>query len=258
MHIKYWRRGRQAVQALSLIVFTLLVIYTLRDVQGLLAADELMRLDPLAGIAAMVASRRWMARFIPALILLGATLVLGRFWCGWLCPLGTLIDWTSRSPERNRPIPKVWRRAKYGLLFLILFAALWGNLTLLLLDPLTIFVRAVGTVVVPALNWVITEAEIVLYRAPALYRAVDAVDGALRGPILSYTQPLYLGALLTSALLGDALALNLATQRAWCRYVCPLGGLLSLAARVSWLKRKHSGACAYCGACEEACPMGTI
>lgn len=258
MHIAIWRRGRQVVQALSLLFFTLLVVYTWRDVQGILAADDLMRLDPLAGLGAMLAARRWLVRFVPALVLLGATLILGRFWCGWLCPLGTLIDWTSRDASRDRPLPKHWHGVKYGLLFIVLFAALWGNLTLMILDPLTIFIRALGTVILPGLHGLITQAERFLYRVPALWGPVDAVDALLRGPILSAEQPLYIGTLLTSAMFGGVLALNWITQRAWCRYFCPLGGLLSLVSRASWLKRKRSAACAYCGACEEPCRMGAI
>ena len=79
MKIVHWRRLRQGVQALSLLLSLVLVVYTLRDVGGALAADDLLSLDPLVGAAAMLSTRHWLARFVPALVLLGATLALGRF-----------------------------------------------------------------------------------------------------------------------------------------------------------------------------------
>lgn len=258
MRIVHWRRLRQGVQAFSLLLSLVLVAYTLRDARGALAADDLLRLDPLVGAAAMLSTRHWLARFVPALVLLGATLALGRFWCGWLCPLGTLIDWISPRSRRGRALAPRWRGVKYGLLFVILFAALWGNLTLLILDPLTIFVRTLASVILPGLNWLIGQAEIALYNVPFLRGAIEVADSALRGPILAYEQPYYGGAVLIAALFGGILALNLIARRAWCRYFCPLGGLLSLISRASWLKRTRSGDCAYCGACEEDCRMGTI
>ena len=50
------------------------------------------RLDPLVGAAAMLAGRQFMAVFWPAAIVVALTLVFGRFFCGWVCPLGTLLD----------------------------------------------------------------------------------------------------------------------------------------------------------------------
>ena len=251
---------RRVVQALALVLFLGLAIYSWRSLRLPAPANILLRLDPLAGLAAMLAARRWLAAFTPALLLAVATLFLGRFWCGWLCPLGTLIDWLSPRPLATRePDPSSrWRGIKYGLLFLTLFAALWGNLTLLFLDPLTIFLRSVSTLFLPALNWLITQAEVALYRVGSLRGVVEDLDTLLRSALLSYKQPHYGGALLFALFLGGILALGLVARRAWCRYLCPLGGLFALLSRASWLKRRVSDACVSCGACAHKCPMGTI
>jgi len=84
-----------------------------------------------------------------------------------------------------------------------------------------------------------------------------SADRALRGTLLSYEQPYY-GGVLLAALLGGILAFGLVARRAWCRYLCPLGGLYSLTSRASWLKRRVSTSCVQCGACTSVCPMGTI
>jgi len=257
-----WRQGRRIVQALSFLLFLVSIAITVRvtgESRRILSPDALFRLDPLAAVAAMLAARRWMVRLAPALGFVGVTLILGRFWCGWLCPLGTLIDWFSpRRALRKEPPSSRWRSIKYGLLFLILSAAVLGNLTLMILDPLTIFLRSVGMVVLPALTWLVTRAEIALYRAVFLRGVLGSIDRTLRGVVLSYQQPYYGSGLLLAGLLAGVLSLSLLARRGWCRYLCPLGALLGLLAKASWLKRKVSPACVNCGACERECLMGTV
>ncbi|MFC1893118.1 hypothetical protein ACFLYR_03665 [Chloroflexota bacterium] len=52
---KTWRRLRQAVQILALLLFLYLMLGTRQDGTTILPHDLFFRLDPLAGIAAMVA-----------------------------------------------------------------------------------------------------------------------------------------------------------------------------------------------------------
>jgi MauM/NapG family ferredoxin protein len=254
----YWRRARQAAQALSLLLFVAIVLYTLRGAGAPLRADALMRLDPLAGAAAMLSARRWLAAFVPAVVLVVATLALGRFWCGWLCPLGTLIDWTA--PRRHgKPDPDSrWRSLKYVLLFATLLAAFWGSLTLLALDPLTIVIRTMSTVALPALGWLVSQAQVWMYRIAPLRGVADGMDGLLRGVVLHYPQPHYAGGLLLMGLFAGILLLNHVARRAWCRYLCPLGAMLGLLSKVSWLKRRVGAGCVNCGVCARECRMGTI
>jgi len=250
------QQTRRAVQAITFATAVLLLMLTrggalLRPFSG-----WLMRVDPLAAIAATIASRQWLL-FWPALILLGLTIALGRFWCAWICPLGTLIDWTAPSASKFDPGSRA-RSVKYLGLFIVLFAALWGNLSLLLLDPLGLFVRTMSTAVLPGLNWLVTQAEIIAYRIPIFRGPTDALDPLLRRLFLTYPQPYYTDSLAAGILLAAILLLNRIAPRAWCRYLCPLGALLSLISRISWLRRKVTTACISCNACADSCPMGTI
>jgi MauM/NapG family ferredoxin protein len=252
-----WRRVRRAVQILSLGLFTLMVLWTPGHPAGWLTAHGLVSLDPLAAVASMLSSRRLLLTFLPALVLILLTLVLGRFWCGWLCPLGSVVEWTSPRRARN-VVPRRWHGAKYSLLFLILFAALFGSLTLLVLDPVTLFVRTLATAVLPAVQWLVTRLQEGLYRTGFLAGAADALDALLRPAVLSYRQPYIQGLWPAVLLFAAVLGLNRLAPRFWCRYLCPLGGLLGLVSKASWQKRCVSDSCIRCGACQRGCQMDAI
>jgi len=85
----------------------------------------------------MLASRVWIPRLALALVTLGLTLAFGRVWCGWLCPLGTLLEWVCfrSAPWRAATLSPCWRMVKNFVLLVVLATALFGNLSLLILDP---------------------------------------------------------------------------------------------------------------------------
>ncbi|HEY65883.1 MAG TPA: 4Fe-4S binding protein, partial [Caldilineae bacterium] len=259
MRAQSWHRMRPWIQIVSFLLFLLLFMTAGRVPWP--PTDLYFLLDPLVGIAGMLASRH----LLPTLLLgtfiaLAVTLALGRVWCGWICPLGTTLDWTpGRQPRLDQCDPSPhWRQAKYFLLGLILIMALMGSLTLLILDPITLLYRALATALWPGLVHLITGAESALYQVPLLGVLIDAFEAAARGPILPLYQPLYRGNVLVLSLLGLILALNAIRKRFWCRYLCPLGALLGLASKVAWLRRVVEEGCIDCHLCARACPMGTI
>jgi polyferredoxin/NAD-dependent dihydropyrimidine dehydrogenase PreA subunit len=104
---RQWRRLK-ALRIFSQILFgaAFLIIY-LRSLDPFSSADNFfLRFDPLI----LLTQRRLFAGLvIPALLVLLLTFVLGRFFCGWMCPLGGLIDILDalrarlRYPRRHRP-----------------------------------------------------------------------------------------------------------------------------------------------------------
>ena len=196
------------------------------------------------------------------LIALALALVAGRAWCGWLCPLGTVLDWTPahKPAPKEADLARRWRQAKYFLLGLILVAALLGNLSLMFLDPITLIYRTMASAVWPALVAIISGAEraLVGLPVPGLQDAVVAFDNVLRGTVLPMYQPVYGLGGLAVLLFGAVLALNAVRARFWCRYLCPLGALLGLVSKVAWLRRTMSDSCIECARCARACPTGTI
>lgn len=259
MRAQRLRRIRPWVQTLAFLLFVFLLLRAGQT--GFLTADSFFRLDPLVGLASMIAGRRIIpAMLVGALIALAAAVVLGRAWCGWICPLGTLLDWApAAAAKRHEADPRPWlRQVKYFLLLLIAVLALFGNLTFLIFDPLTLLYRSATTAFWPALVALINAAEPILYRIPPLQGPVDAFEAATRGVLLPTLQPVYgLGVFLALLLIGIA-GLNLVRDRFWCRYLCPLGGLLGLVSKVALLRRTVGEGCIECQRCARACPTGTI
>jgi len=260
-----WVRLRQIVQYLFLALFLYLFVLTLKDRWAPLPVDLFYRLDPLAALSASLAGRTIPTQLLLALVTLVATLILGRVWCGWVCPMGTVLDLFSfrRAQDNAIPVSPRWRQVKYFLLFAVLISALFASLTLLILDPITILTRTLATVVMPALNYAFTAVEFWLYGFRPLQAPLTWLDTLLRGTILPATSgefiyPVYQLNVLLALLFIGIVSLNLLTERFWCRYLCPLGALLGLLSKVSWLRRVVGPGCNQCRRCGGECTMGTI
>ena len=260
---KTWRRLRQLTQILAFLLFLYLFVYATFLNPQRTWADLFYRLDPLVALTSMLAGRALIAGLGLAALTLGITLIYGRVWCGWFCPLGSALEWLTpkrvrRRGARRKPPSEKWRSVKVVALFVILAAALFGNQTLLFLDPLTIMTRTMGTAVWPAMRSAIDHIEAFLYRFEFLWDVLDVVHRAVIFPIFRDVESFFtLSAPVFLFFLG-IVALNGVTERFWCRYLCPLGGLLGLLSKLSLVRRDVGETCAACALCGGDCPTGAI
>lgn len=169
-------------------------------------------------------SKTHLSNLVLALGLLLGVLAAGGAFCGWVCPFGTVQDvlaWVRarlRLPELRVParLDRVLRFGRYAVLALILF-------------------QTISTVKL----W---------FADYDPYRTLFSL-GWLFEFNLAEQWPAY-------AITGAVLAGSLLVERAWCRYLCPLGGLISLLGNFSLLRiRRNGAACKSCAICERPCPV---
>ncbi len=93
-----------------------------------------LQLDPLVALANLITTRSLYSGLAWALATIGLTIVLGRFFCGWVCPFGSIHHFVGYMGSRGRKASERidvnrYRRAqkiKYYILFGLLFAAAGG------------------------------------------------------------------------------------------------------------------------------------
>lgn len=223
-----------------------------------------LQADPLVAIGNALATHALYRGLLWSLVLIIPTLFLGRFFCGWICPLGTLNHFFSglRKPgkqllESNRY--KRWQRLKYYLLVAVLAAAALGSGLFGILDPISLAVRSLALSILPGLNYSFNALFDLLYRSDvrALRFAADALQFLLGGTVLSFRQPGFHQGFLLGLIFVTVLALNLRVTRFWCRALCPLGALLGAMSRWSILGLvKRSSRCEECSRCLLGCQGG--
>jgi ferredoxin len=195
----------------------------------------LLDLDPLTSLATVLATGTLYATLTWGLVAIALTLFLGRFFCGFACPLGAINQasgWVARRGlnlagrvEANR---HRWPQSlKYYLLAFLLALAWMGSVQTGIIDPL-----------------------------PLLHRSVNLALAPLADPggALSDGPRFYASTWLIGVVFLGVVGLNLVLPRFFCRFVCPLGALFGLLGRFSpWRIGKTADKCGDCRICEEYC-----
>jgi polyferredoxin/ferredoxin len=103
----------------------------------------LMQLDPLVGLATLLATGTLYAGLLWGLVTIVLTIFLGRFFCGWVCPFGSIHHFVGFWGRRRQAVKaqldaNAYRRGqslKYGLLIFLLSAAIGELLSSLVSWP---------------------------------------------------------------------------------------------------------------------------
>ncbi len=168
-----------------------------------------------------------LSQVFPALLLIIAALLLGRFFCGWLCAFGTFGDMLRiigkklfrikfKMPEK---LDGALKYLKYVLLAFLVFTCAFG-------------IEAFS-------EWSPWDAFGVLGAIPP--DIAYALSAFMPGVII-----------LIVIMIG-----SLFVERFFCRYLCPMGAVLSAVSFFKTVKIKKGGEeCGKCKACTSSCAMG--
>jgi ferredoxin-type protein NapH len=225
--IRIWRLLVQTGALLLIIAAPLLNFYFhINFVQGWyqsLGIGKLWFVSPLEGLESiLVAKRLYLPLLVGMVIPVVLALFLGRVFCGWVCPVNFLCDLSDR-------LTRIFSRKKFrqdhlllpkSLIWYVLLAELL--LTMILGTPLFVFLSPPGL-----------------------------VGRELMLAVFFHTLSIEI------FIVVAVLLANLLTRRFFCRYFCPLGGLLAFLG--SWRKLRvvlEADKCKECGLCHRACPLG--
>lgn len=243
---------RRAFSVLMAILLTLAFI----DFTGILNSDYYQQVTALQFIPSLLKFLH-----VPALLAAGFVLVLvltvlaGRVYCSWLCPLGFLQDVFAYFSRRFSPKKKRFKYLKpinylrYPVLGLVLLLSFTGIMQAVVVsDPFSIYGRIANHLLMPVvlganntIAWIMGKFEVFSIK-PYPYQGFDVA-----------------ATLISLAFFCIIAWLAIKKGRIYCNSYCPVGTLLGLFSRYSiaqiYLDRTK---CQHCGICSADCKAGCI
>jgi polyferredoxin len=231
-------------------IFIYLIFRTVSPLASWIPVNLFFISDPLVAIGAGIAGRTLVFKFIAAVIVIIITVLLGRVFCGWICPLGATIDWFDKVflwwRKKRITMWLGWRKVKHAILVILLTGAVFGVNIIGWLDPISIAFKGYGLFIYSTLDWAGTKV--------GLDRAT--VSSLIDMGVFDRNEVLFKYSAVFAIILAVILLLSILEKRFWCRNLCPLGALLGLCSK--WrMVRTHTGDdCNECKLCVRVCKMG--
>jgi len=189
-----------------------------------------------------------------SLMMLILTLIVGRFFCGWICPLGSIIDMCGIK-AKNRDLS--FRQVKYYILGLIVVSAFLGMQIAWVFDPIVITARFISLNFIPSFTLALDKLFIFLIKSFNFYAPLYDFYRSLKSSILGVKIFYFPHSFITLGFFVVICGLVFMTKRFWCRVICPLGAIYSLIAKFSLLERRVDK-CIDCMKCKINCRMSAI
>jgi len=229
--IRNLKRGRHLTQlAIALLVVVAAVRHQVEKDSGAASVDALCPFGAMETLITWVTTGSLITKTHPSNLVLGlavlvATLLVGNAFCGWICPFGAIQDaltWVRRKLRLPAiTVPRGLDRALRWGRFVVLAVILYFSYVTASLW----FADYDPYVALFGLHWLFEP------DTPALWIGLSVLAVVVVGSVL--------------------------VERAWCRYLCPLGGVLSVLSRFSLLRiRRAPTTCTDCSLCDKACPVG--
>ena len=229
------RTIRIICQVFFLALFVFLAFVSSTAYLGYWPISLFVQLDPLVGLATILSSRTLYHGLLWGLPILILAIILGRVWCNWICPLGSIHHFigslTARKKLADRIAANSYRplyTLKFYLLAALLVLALFGSLQIGWLDPICLTLRSFSLSVWPT---------------------ADSLGGWLY-----QVRPQLQFAWLVALIFVLLLLANAFIPRFFCRLLCPLGALLGLLSRYALFRvHRDPDSCTACGRCTAVC-----
>lgn len=199
-----------------------------------------LQLDPLVAIGTILTTHTLYWPLLWALATVILTVIFGRFFCGWVCPFGSLHHFAGFLANRKKTQAekielnkyRKFQAVKYFILVVFLamaaFPSLAATLQTGLLDPIPLLMRSSNLMLIAIAD-----------------RAVGITSAS--GRFYEGLWPIFLMFL-------AAVLLNFAVPRFYCRFICPLGALFGIINRFAvWRIGKTKPECINCKLCHSNC-----
>ncbi len=248
---------RRAVQLILLALFVYLLSLTRWPPSDAVLVDAFLVIDPLLSTHAAIAGRKWIGALPYAFLMLGLAVLLGRFFCGWMCPFGTCLELGDdlvygKKKRKWKNHERRLRFVKYLVLAVIFIAALFGQGAAYLADPICWATRLFAYALWPV------GAVIGNLGLDALRPVFESL-GWMNLARMTISRPVFSGFGIVAVVFFTVMVwLGRYQRRFWCRSLCPLGALLALPSRFTIFHRRVGEACDADGKCRRVCQTGAI
>lgn len=236
--------------------FLFLVWATWTSRLGGYPVSRILEMDPLVMIATAL-STGYIYRFLGwGLLILAVTLLFGRVFCNWICPYGTLHQFTGWLFNVNKATDRIEKNRyrgiyflKYAILAVLLIMASFGALQIGLLDPICLMYRSFATVVAPMVDMGIDQASLT---ANGMQLDTLWLDNLKFAP--GVHSRIFVGSFWIALFIFVLVAMNLYMPRFFCRVLCPLGALLGVFSRHAIFRiNRDVHKCTDCNLCLTRC-----
>lgn len=205
--------------------------------------------------------RQWLEGLFLSIVLMIFSFIFGRYFCGWICPVGTASDITAMINKKKKALSPNLNdkilRTKYIFLFVISFLAIFGFQAAWILDPIVIFARFISLDLIPASTFVIDKIFIFAIKNFELYGGFYDFYRFLNQNLLGIKIHFFVNSGISLSIFLAIVLIPILIPRLWCRALCPLGAIYGLFSKISIFQRVVDK-CTDCKQCYKICRMQAI
>jgi len=253
--------ARRLSQIFFFLVFVYILWSTTYPLKGILPTETFLKTDPLVMIFTSISERVILPWLGLAFIIPVLSIVFGRFFCGWMCPLGGAIDCCG-ALTKKKFIPgegsnKKIRKIKFLILGVIAAFSFVGIQVAWIFDPLVIMARFISLNFIPAVTFLLNSIFIFLIQKMGLYGFLHDFYRSLKMSLLGVKVHFFASSGIIFLFFLVVMATTFFIARLWCRSICPLGAIYASLGRFAFLRRNVKK-CVNCGTCVKICRTGAI